>query len=129
METRHAGKTKTGNDLENRLCERVWEIYQTLDASAVSTFTPSRIESWWQDLSTIAYTLTNLPEPVIKDFLLVIERLHQARNELRHARFVFDVEEIPSLYRLLLRNRAVLEAKELLRTVVHNWPAHPSSHT
>jgi hypothetical protein len=72
----------------------------------------------WEDLSAALYELESLPETVSKDLLEVIELLTDARNELRLARFLFDVEEINPVYRLVMRNRAVLRSEHILHKVI-----------
>jgi len=113
--------------LEHQHCESARQLYQTLHTSGLGKFTYSLIDSLWNDLSTLVHQLERLPEDPFKELMGVIQNLSDARNELRDARFLFDVKEINSVHRLLLRNRAVLRGKHILRKVLMVWPLHPSS--
>ena len=112
---------------EYRHCESVREIHQIIQTTGLDKFTYSLIDSWWNDLSTTVHHLERLPENAFKELMEVIQGLRKARNELRHARFLFDVEEINSVHRLVMRNRAVLRGKDILRQVLLVWPLHSSS--
>jgi hypothetical protein len=113
--------------LEHQHCESARDVYQTLHTSGLDKFTYSLIDSLWNDLSTMVHHLERLPEDTFKELMGVIQNLREARNELRHARFLFDVEEINSVHRLLMRNRAVLRGKHILHKVLMVWPLHSSS--
>ena len=128
MMKRQAGKsleppTQTnGKYLEHQHCESVRGMYQTIHGSGLNRFTASVIDSWQNDLNVILHELNRLPKSTFKELMAVIERLREARNELRDARFLFDVEEINSVHRLVMRNRAVLRAKHILHKVILAWP-------
>ena len=113
--------------LEHQHCESAMELHQIIHTSGLDRFTYSLIDSWWNDLSTTVYHLERLPEESLKELMEVIQGLREARNELRHARFLFEVEEINSVHRLVMRNRAVLRGKHILRQVLLVWPLHSSS--
>ena len=119
-----AGTPEERNDryLEHQRCEIVREIYQTLHTASLDKFTSSWIESLWDHLNTIVHELERLPETVFKEMVEVIDRLSEARNELRLARYLFDVEEINPVYRLILRNRAVLRGRDILHRTLRSWP-------
>lgn len=107
-------------DLEQH-CEIVREIYQTIHMSGLNRFTFSVLNLWWADLSRVIHALERLPEEPFKEYIALIQRLNDARNELRHACFLFDVEEIQLVHRLIMRNRATLRAKEILQRVIQGW--------
>ena len=113
--------------LEHQHYESARTIYETLQTSGLNKFAYSLIDSSWNDLSTIVHHLESLPEDAFKELMEVIQGLRAARSELRDARFLFDVEEINSVHRLLMRNRAVLRGKQILRKVLMVWPLHSSS--
>jgi hypothetical protein len=122
-------KKQAGNsvELEHQYCEIVREVYQTIHTSGLDKFTFSLIDSLWNDLNAALHDLERLPEAVFKELLEVIEGLTEARNELRLARFLFDVEEINPVYRLIMRNRAVLRGEHILHKVLAVWPLQSSS--
>jgi hypothetical protein len=109
------------NFLEYQYFEVIRDIYQTIGKCSLRKFTFSLIDSWWNDLNAIVYDLERLPEESYKELIGVISRLTEARNDLRLARFLFSVEEINPVYRLMLRNRAVLRAHSILRKVLLVW--------
>jgi hypothetical protein len=117
-----------GKYLEPQQHEIVREMGQTLYRSSLNQFTYSFIDARWKDLQAIVYELDRLPETPFKELIEVINRLGDARNELRLARFLFDVEEINPVYRLILRNRALLRSKKVLDKVLSVWPLYNSSH-
>ena len=117
-----------GKYLESKQLELVREMYQTLQRSGLEKFTLSFIDSKLNDLRTVLYDLDCLPEPVFKEMMEVMKGLSEARNELRLARFLFHVEEIEPVHRLVMRNRAVLRGKDILHRVVSLWPYYNSSH-
>jgi hypothetical protein len=96
-------------------------VYEGLNRSRLGQFTLPRIDAFCQDLNAVLYELERLEEASFRELIEVILRLREARNELRLARFLFDVEEIYPVYRLILRNRAVLRGKDLLHHVVQLW--------
>src|SRR5215213_11557490 len=93
--------------LEHRCCEKAKEIYQTIHTSSIEKFTPAWIHSLVAKSNEIVHELEGLPEAAFKELIQVIEGLRELHNELRLARFLFDVEEINPVYRLIMRNRAV----------------------
>ena len=103
--------------LEHQHCEVVREVSESLHTSSLDKFTFSFIDSSWNDLNAVVYDLDHLPEATFKEMIEVIDGLSEARNELRLARFLFDVEEIPPVYCLVMRNRAVLRGKRILHQV------------
>ena len=113
--------------LEHQYCEIAREVYQTIHTSGLDKFTFSLIDSSWNDLNTALRELERLPKETIKELMEVIEGLTEARNELRLARFLFDVEEINAVYRLIMRNRAVLRGEHILHKIIKVWPLHSSS--
>jgi hypothetical protein len=113
--------------LEHRYCENVREIYQTIHNSSLDNFTPAWIKSLFEELNEIVHELERLPEAAFKELFQVIEGLREARNELRLARFLFEVEEINSVHRLIMRNRAVLRGKNILQSALRFWPVQALS--
>ena len=111
-----------GKVIEHAHCETIREIYQTIHKSGVNQFTYSILGSWWDQLSVVLYHLEGLPEEAFIELMEVIHGLRGARNELRDARFLFDVEGIHAVHRLVMRNRAVLRGKDVLHKVVSTWP-------
>jgi hypothetical protein len=109
--------------LEHQHCETARQVYQIIHTSGLNKFTYPLIDSWWNELNAIVYHLEHLPEEAFKEFMAVIEGLSEARNELRHARFLFDVEEINSVHRLVMRNRAVLRGNSILQKILMIWPS------
>jgi len=112
--------------LEHQYCEIAREVYQTIHTSGLDKFTFSLIDSLWNDLNATLRDLEFLPEAAFKGLMEVIEGLTEARNELRLARFLFSVEEINAVYRLVMRNRAVLRSEHILHRVLTVWPLQPS---
>jgi|GEM_PF-2294789 hypothetical protein len=113
--------------LEYQHCEIAREVYETIHRSSLDKFTYSLIDSWWNDLNIVVHELNHLPDEVFKELLEVSEGLTETRNELRLARFLFDVEEINAVYRLVMRNRAVLRGKHILHKILTVWPLQSSS--
>src|SRR5688572_2941709 len=99
---------RNGRYLEHRHCVIVREIEQTLHTSSLEKFTYSWIDSLREELNAIVHELEILPEEAFKEMIEVIDGLGEARNELRLAMFLFNVEEIHPVHRLVMRNRAVL---------------------
>lgn len=122
-------KEQAGNsvELEHQCCEMVREVYQTIHTSGLDKFTYSLIDSLWNDLNIVLYDLGQLPEAAFRELLDVIEGLTEARNELRLTRFLFDVEEINAVYRLIMRNRAVLRGECILHRALTVWSSRSSS--
>ena len=114
-----------GEYLEHPYYEIARDVYQTIHISGLYKFTFSWVESLWEDLNAALYELEELPQTGSKDLLEVIELLVNARNELRLARFLFDVEEINPVYRLIMRNRAVLRCEHTLHKAIQVWPIQP----
>lgn len=98
------------------------EVYQTIDRSGLDKLTFSFIDTVWSNLHTVVQDLDRLPEGEFQAFIEIIPSLMEARNELRQARFLFKVEEINAVYRLVMRNRAVLRGKHILHKVLGSWP-------
>lgn len=119
----------TGEHLEHQYCEIVREVYASIHRSSLDQFTLLRIDEFWNDLNVVLYELERLPEAPFQELIEVILRLREARNELRLARFLFNVEEINPIRRLVLRNKAVLRGKRILHEVLLTWPLHGSSAT
>ncbi len=113
-------------DPEHQYCEIAREVYQAIHTSGLDKFTFSLIDSWWNDFNAIVYELERLPEAAFEELMEVIEGLTEARNELRLARFLFNVEEINAVYRLIMRNRAVLRSEPILHRVLTLWALQPS---
>jgi hypothetical protein len=97
-------------------------MYQTIHESGLNKFTYSLLDTWWKQLSAAVYLLERLPQESGKELMVVIRGLREARNELRDACFLFNVEEIRPVHRLIMRNRAMLRGKEILRRVIEVWP-------
>jgi len=118
----------TGKYLEHQHCEIVREVFDAFHTAGLNRFIFSLIDSFWNDLSIAIHHLERLPEETFKELMEVIEGLTEARNELRHARFLFDVEEINPLHRLIMRNKALSGCRAILCKVLRVWPLHsPSS--
>jgi len=113
--------------LEHRYCENTREIYQTIHTSSLEKFTPAWVNSLLAKLNEIVHELDRLPEAAFKELIQVIEGLRQVHNELRLARFLFEVEEINPVYRLIMRNRAVLRGRDQLHQVLLVWPVQAAS--
>lgn len=113
--------------LEHQSCENVRQVYQTLHISSLDQFTYARIDFFLDELNGIVHELEWVPEPAFQHLIQVLEGLSEARNELRLARFLFSVEEINPVYCLIMRNRAVLRAKNILHAVLLVWPARSES--
>jgi hypothetical protein len=117
-----------GKYLEPQQHEIVREMCLSLHRSSLNRFTYSFVDAQCSDLNAVVYELDGLPEALFKELIEVIVGLGDARNELRLTRFLFDVEEINPVYRLLLRNRALLRSKRILDKVLGAWPLYNSSH-
>ena len=122
-------KKQAGNsvELEHQYCEMAREVYQTIHTSGLGKFSFSLIDSLWNDLNAIVNDLERLPEAACKELLEVIEGLTEARNELRLARFLFELPEINEVQRLVMRNRAILRGENILHRVMAVWPLESSS--
>lgn len=108
--------------LEHEQRELARGTYQTIDTTGLGRFTFSFIDSRWEDLNMLVRPLDRLPEAEFKDLIGVIYDLREARDELRLARFLFDLKEISSVHRLVMRNRFLLTAKRILRKILDVWP-------
>ena len=114
---------QVNNDfLEHQQRELARGVYQAIDTTGLGKFTFSFIDSRWDDLNAIVQHLDHVSEAEFRVLFGVLADLTAARDELRLARFLFDLEEINSVYRLVMRNRAVRRAKYLLEKVVEVWP-------
>ena len=122
-------KEQAGNsgELEHQYCEIVREVYQAIHTSGLDKFTFSLIDALWNDLNLVLHDLERLPGATFKELMEVSEGLSEARNELRLARFLFDVEEINAVYRLIMRNRAVLRGEHILHKILTVWPLQSST--
>lgn len=112
----------TTKHLERQSCEAVKALYQTIHTSGLHKFTFSWVDSLWNELSAVIVELDRLPDPSFRELMGVIRGLSEARDELRLARFLFDVEEIDPIYRLIMRNRAVLRGEIILQKTLQVWP-------
>ena len=112
---------------EQQNCEIVREVYQILETSSLDKFTYPMIHSLWNTLNDIIHHLERLPEAVFREMIEVIDGLREARNELRLSCFLFDVEEISPLHRLIMRNRAVRRGNQQVQKMLLVWPANPST--
>ena len=117
-----------GQYLELQQHEIVREMCLSLRRSSLNQFTYSFVDAQCSDLNTVVSELDGLPEARFKELIQVIVGLGDARNALRLTRFLFDVEEINPVYRLILRNRALSRSKEILYKVLSVWPLYNSSH-
>jgi len=111
-------KTKV---LEHQYCEIASKVYQTIYTSSLDKFTFPLIDALWNDLNGIVQHFDRLPATAFKELSEVTKDLSMARNELRLARFLFEVEEINAVYRLIMRNKAVLRGKHILHKVLTVW--------
>jgi hypothetical protein len=111
-----------GNYLEHQHSETTRQIFQTIHASALNQFTFFMVDAWWDQLGVVVYQLERLPEDAFKELMEVIQGLGEARNELRDACFLFDVEEINPVHRLVMRNRAVVRGEYILQKILLVWP-------
>jgi hypothetical protein len=116
-----------GKYLEHQSCENAREVYQILQSSSLDQFTYSLIDSLWHTLTGVVHHLERLPEAKFKELIEVIDRLAEARSELRLARFLFEVEEINPVHRLIMRNKAVLRGRNILQKMLLVWPADPAA--
>ena len=113
--------------IERPYCELARDVYQAIDGARWDRFTFSFIDSAYHHLDAIAYELERLPEREFREMIEVLDHLTEARNELRLARFLFEVEEIDAVYRLIIRHKAVLSAKFILHRALRVWPSSSSS--
>ena len=113
--------------LEHQSFEIIREVYQGLYRSSLDKFKYPFIKSLWNTLNDVIHHLEQLPEAVFKEMIEAIDGLSEARSELRLASFLFDVEEINPVHRLIMRNRAVLRATKILQRMLLVWPVDVSS--
>jgi hypothetical protein len=112
--------------LDHQSCEIIREVYQNLYSSNPDKFTYSFINSLGNRLNGVIHHLERLPEAAFKALIEVIDDLREARNELRLACFLFEVEEIDPLHRLIMRNRAVMRGKHWMQKGMLVWPGGAS---
>lgn len=112
--------------MEHQSCESIREVFQALHPSAWRSFTPAWLDTLWSHLNDVIHHLDRLPEDTFREMIEVIDGLGMARAELGLACFLFDVEEIDPVHRLLLRNRAVWRSENILQKVLQAWPSRPS---
>jgi hypothetical protein len=117
-----------GKYLQHQHCEIAREVYESIHTSGLDRFTYAFIDSSCNELNDVLHDLDHLPESEFKELIKVITGLSEAQNELRLARFLFDLDEIPPLYHLIIRNRAVLRGKRIIHKVLQAWPLYNSSH-
>jgi hypothetical protein len=127
MLKRQAGKSaeqssQVAQVLEHQHCERVRQIHQILHTSGLESYTYLFLDSLYRESAAILYELERQPEDTFKALIEVIFGLREARNELRHARFLFEVQEINPVHLLVMRNRAALRGKDVLQKVIRVWP-------
>ena len=127
MLKRQAGKSAEQSPqvtqiLEHQHCERVKQIHQILHTSSLQKYTYEFIDSLYGESTAILYELERQPEDTFKALIAVIGGLREARNELRHACFLFDIQEINPVHRLVMRNRAALRGRDVLQKVILAWP-------
>ncbi|HEX5943528.1 MAG TPA: hypothetical protein VFY66_14690 [Anaerolineales bacterium] len=115
-----------GTYLEHQSCETIREVYQSLYRSSLDQFTYPFINALWNTLNDVIHHLERLPEAVFKEMIEVIDGLREARSELRLASFLFDVEEINPIHRLLMRNRAMMRGKQRMQKILLVWPGSAS---
>ena len=121
-EADNVAKQTQGTYLEYPCFEMIRDVHRTIGVSSLSEFTFSMLDSLWRDLNVVVQNLERLPDEIFKELIEVILTLTEARNELRLARFLFRVEEIHPVYRLVMRNRAVLRGQDILGRVLMIWP-------
>lgn len=108
--------------LEHQHCERVKKLHEIMHTSGLERYTSVFINSLYGELTVILYELEKESDDTFKALMEVISGLREARNELRHARFLFDLQEINPVHRLVMRNRAALGGKDVLQKVILVWP-------
>src|SRR5690349_12728477 len=69
------------------------QVCQSIERSSLLEFTSSRVEELLDVLHDIIQQLDQLPDHAFRDLMQVILAMRDVRNELRLARFLFDVEE------------------------------------
>ena len=116
-----------GKHLEPSSFQSVSEAQTVLQTAGLEVFTVSFIASLWSKLEEVIQSLDNLPESKFRKLVEVIDGLREVRNGLQLACYLFDVEEIPPLYRLILRNRAVLRSRQKLEKILPVWPSGAAS--
>ena len=112
--------------LEHQSCQIIGDVHQTLQTSGLEKFSFSLIQSLWDRLSDVVHHLDRLPEPAFREMMEVIDGVREARDELRLALFLFDVEEIDPLHRFVMRNRALVRGKQILQKILLVWPVESS---
>ena len=112
--------------LEHQSCQIIGDVHQTLQTSGLEKFSFSLIQSLWDHLNDVIHHLDQLPEPAFGEMMEVIDGVREARDELRLALFLFDVEEINPLHRFVMRNRAIVRGKQILQKTLLVWPVEPS---
>jgi hypothetical protein len=127
MLNRQAGKSAEQSPqvtqvLRHQHCERVKQIHQILHTSSLEKYSYTFIDSLYGESTAILYDLERQPEDIFKALIEVIGGLREVRNELRHVRFLFEVQEINPVHRLVMRNRAALRGKDLLQKIILVWP-------
>jgi len=115
------------NSLDHRSCEIIREVSETIASASLDKFTFSFIDSLWQDVNAVLQELERLPEAAFKDLMGVIDGLTRARNELRLARFLFNLEEVDAVRCLVMRNKAMLRGGRILQNVLKAWPSQAST--
>ena len=112
--------------LEHQSCQIIGDVHQTLQTSGLEKFSFSLIQSLRDRLSDVVHHLDRLPEPAFREMMEVIDGVREARDELRLALFLFDVEEIDPLHRFVMRSRALVRGKQILQKTLLVWPVEPS---
>ena len=113
-----------GQRLEHPDYEIAGNVYQNFHTTSLGKFTSAWIDGTLDSVHEILHRLEQSPEVTFLELMEVIQGLRETRDELRLARFLFDREEIPPLYGLVMRNRAVLRGETILQKVLKVWPVH-----
>ena len=112
---------------EERSRDLAMQVCQSIERSSLLEFTSSRVDELLDVLHNIVHQLNQLPDQAFRELIQVILALRDVRNELRLARFLFDVEEVNPVHRYVMRSRAIVRGKTMLEKILQVWPLSPAS--
>jgi len=124
---------KTPASISARLADRqepeqlyspIFNLYQQINNTHPGKFSLSFADSLCNELECVIDDL--LSRAKSKELLSVIHDLTIARNEVVLTIHYLDLEGVHPLYRLVLRNKAILRLKNVLHGILRNWQSDVS---
>lgn len=115
-------KTPARRQEREQLSSPIGDLYRRIDSAHPGTFSVSFAEGLCNEIDCLVDQLFSQAKS--KEILAVVRDLTLARNEVVLAIDYLDPQEVDPLYRLVLRNKAILRLKNLLYEILRTRQSH-----